>query len=69
MPYLTDKDDNFLNNSGSFVLQQLLDDVVTEDTSPNDSEFCVSGHEMTLLAVCVILGGHLCFTLHYLSSF
>ncbi len=52
-PYLASKDDNFLNVSGSFVLQELLDDVVTEGTSPNDGEVCVSGHEI----LCVVLRG------------
>jgi hypothetical protein len=54
MLYLARKDDDLLDGSGSLVLQELLDDVVTEGTSPNDGEVCVSRHELTLLSgVCV----------------
>ena len=40
--YLAGKDDNLLDDPGSLVLQELLDDVFTDGTSPNDSKVCVS---------------------------
>ena len=39
--YLASKDDDLLDDSGSFVLQELLNDVVTEGSSPNDGEVCI----------------------------
>jgi hypothetical protein len=43
--YLSGEDDDFLDDSGSLVLQELLNDEVTEGTGPNDGEFRVSSHE------------------------
>ena len=51
--YLASKDDDLLDDSGSLVLQELPNDIDTEGTSPDDGEICVSGHELTLFAVCV----------------
>ncbi len=50
--YLSGKDDDFLDDPDSLVLQELLNDEVTEDTGPNDGEFCVSSHELPLFVVC-----------------
>lgn len=36
--YLAAKDDNLLGNSGSLAFQELLNDVDTEGTSPDDGE-------------------------------
>ena len=47
--YLASKNDDLLDDPGGFVLQELLDDDVTEVTSPNDGEVLVSRHELTLL--------------------
>jgi hypothetical protein len=51
--YLAGKDGDLLDNPSRLGLQELLNDVVAEGTSPNDGEFCVSRHELTLSAVCV----------------
>ena len=54
--YLAGKDDDLLDDTGNLVLQQLLNDVNTESTGPNDGKVCVSRHESTLFAVCGIWG-------------
>ena len=46
---MASKDDDLLDDPGGFVLQELLDDDVTEVTSPNDGEVLISRHELTLL--------------------
>ena len=51
MLYLAGKDGDLLDDTGSFVLQQLLNDVGTDGTGPNDGEVCVSRHELTLRCV------------------
>ena len=48
--YLASKDDDLVDDPSSLVLQELLDDDVTEVTSPNDGEVFVSRHELTLLS-------------------
>jgi hypothetical protein len=53
--HLSGEDDEFLDNSGSLVLQELLNDEITEGTGPNDGEFLVSSHKLTLFVVYVIL--------------
>lgn len=47
--YLAGKNDDFLDDSGSLVLQELLNDVVTDGTSPNDDEVRVSRHELAVI--------------------
>jgi hypothetical protein len=56
--YLAGKDDDLLYDPGSLVLKELLNDVVTEGTGPNNGEVCVSRHELpvTLSAACVSSG-------------
>ena len=51
--YLTRKDDDLLDDPSSLFLEELLNDVNTDGTGPNDGEFCVSRHELRLFAVCV----------------
>ena len=46
--YLAGKDDGLLDVSSSLVLEELLNDVATNVTSPSDGEFRVSRHELTL---------------------
>ena len=65
--YLAGKDDDLLDDTGSFVLQQLLNDVGTDGTCPNDGEVCISRHELTLGCV-GDFWGYRCFALLYLSS-
>jgi hypothetical protein len=48
--YLASKDDDLVDDPSSLVLQELLDDDVTEVTSPNDGEVFVSRHELTPLS-------------------
>ena len=67
MLYLAGKDGDLLDDTGSFVLQQLLNDVGTDGTGPNDGEVCVSRHELTLRCV-GDFWGYRCFALLYLSS-
>ena len=52
--YLTSKDDDLFDNPGSLVPEELLNDVDTDGTGPNDGEFCVSRHGSRLFVVCVI---------------
>jgi hypothetical protein len=42
--YLSGNDDDFLNDPGSLVVQELGNDVAPNDTGPYDGEVCVSGH-------------------------
>jgi hypothetical protein len=44
-------------------LQELLNDIAADGTRPNDGEFCVSRHQLTPSAVCVLV-----LYLHYLSG-
>ena len=44
--YLAGKDDDLLDDPGSLVLQELLNDEVAGGTGPNDGEFRVSRHEL-----------------------
>ena len=48
MPYLASKNDDLVDDPGSLVLQELLDDVLTDGASPNNCEGFVSGHEPML---------------------
>jgi hypothetical protein len=65
--YLAGKNNDLVDDPGSLVLQELLNDVVTDDTSPNDGEVCVSGHELTRLScVCVILGPSVLYPLLFI---
>jgi hypothetical protein len=50
MLYLAGKDDDLLDGSGSLVLEELLNDVFTEDTGTDDCELGVSRHGLTLLS-------------------
>ena len=56
--YLAGKDNNLLDGASSLVLQELLNDVSANVTSPNDGKVCVSRHELmfSVVTVCVILG-------------
>ena len=71
--YLAGKDDDLLDDPSSLVLQELLNDVDTEGTSPDDGEVGVSRHDLTLFVVCAISGcdfwGYQCHSFIYLSSF
>jgi hypothetical protein len=49
--YLAGKDDDLIDDPGSLVLQELLNDVVADGTGPSDGEVLVSRHE---LKMCVI---------------
>jgi hypothetical protein len=42
MLYLASKDDDFIDDPGNLVLQELLNDVFADGTSPNDGKVCVS---------------------------
>ncbi len=54
--YLAGEDDDLLDDPSSLVLQELLDDVASDVTSPNDSKVCVSRHELRLVGIhCVVL--------------
>ncbi len=66
--YLAGKDGDLFDNPSSLILQELLNDIVANATSPNDGKCCVSRHELTLsAAVCVTpqLGSSVLY-LHYL---
>lgn len=54
--YLAGKDYNVIDESVSLVLQELLNDISSDATGPNDCEVCVSRHELSRLVftVCVI---------------
>lgn len=60
--YLTSKDDHLVDNSGSLLLQELADDVVTKRAGSNDGEVLVSRHVLATW-------GHPCFALLYLCVF
>ena len=47
--YLASKDNDLLNDPGSLVLEELLDDVAADRTGPNDGEFRVSRHDICCL--------------------
>ncbi len=49
--YLAGYDDDLLDDSSSLVLEELLNDVVTDSTCPSNGEVHVSRHELTLSAV------------------
>ena len=66
--YLAGKNDDLLYGSGSLVFQELLNDVDTESTGPDDGEVCVS-HELTLVFAVCNPWGYRWFALLYLSSF
>ena len=42
MLYLATKDDDLIDDPGSLVPQELLNDVFTDGTSPDDGKVCVS---------------------------
>ena len=68
MIYLASKDDDFIDDPGRLVLQELLNDVFTDCTSPNDGKVCVSRHELTVLfVVCAWFWSHRYFSFLYLS--
>lgn len=46
--YLSGKNGDLLDDSSSLFIQELLNDAVTDSTCPNDSEFGISGHVVTL---------------------
>jgi hypothetical protein len=52
--YLASKDDDLLDDSGSLILEELLNDVAADGTGPNDGEFGVSRHELILSTVSLL---------------
>ena len=73
MLYLTSKDDDLLDDSGSLVLEELLDDVVAYRAGPEDGEFSVSRHEVIVLSVvcgcCVVVYSYFTPLFFYLFTF
>ena len=47
------KEDDLLDDTGSLILQELLNSVVSEGTSPKDGEVRISRHELTQYDMCV----------------
>ena len=54
MAYLASEDDDLFDDSGSLILEELLNDVVADRTCPNDSEFRVFRHEV--ISICCVWG-------------
>src|SRR5258708_2493718 len=66
--YLASKDDDLFDDSGSLVLEELLNDVAADRAGTNDGEFGVSRHELVLSTMWGFWINS-CFTLFYLSTF
>jgi hypothetical protein len=49
--YLSGKNGDLLDDPSCLFFQELLNDAVADSTCPNDSEFVISGHVLTLSAV------------------
>lgn len=49
--YLSGKNGDLLDDPSSLFFQELLDDAVADSTCPNDSEFGISRHDLTLSTV------------------
>ena len=56
--HLMGKDNDLLDDAGSLVLEELLNDISANVTGPNDGEVRMSRHESTLSTVCVTLAGN-----------
>ncbi len=67
--YLTGKDDDLIDDPGSLILQELLNNVVSDAAGPKDCEVLVSRHELTLVYLCGISDSIRAFALLYLSAF
>ena len=53
--YLAGKDDNVLYDPSNLVLQELLNDIVSDATGPNDGKVCISRHEQTLVSMVSVI--------------
>ena len=49
--YLASKDDDIIDDPGSLVLQELLNDVFADGTGPDDGKVLVTRHAETVLSV------------------